>query len=61
MVAVSTKTKRRMTMANIGTFMKALDGNLTGTIKTLRLNTKAKFVPQLRCGRHGPKRQGDIS
>ena len=32
-------------MANIGTFVKALDGNLTGTIKTLRLNTKAKFVP----------------
>ena len=32
-------------MANIGNFAKAEGGSLTGTIKTLRLNTKAKFVP----------------
>ena len=32
-------------MANIGTFTKAEDGTLNGTIKTLQLNTKAKFVP----------------
>ena len=32
-------------MANIGTFMKAQDGTLNGTIKTLRLNTKAKLFP----------------
>ena len=32
-------------MANIGQFAKAEDGVFTGTIKTLALNTKAKFVP----------------
>jgi len=32
-------------MANIGTFAKAEDGTLNGFIKTLQLNTKAKFVP----------------
>jgi uncharacterized protein (DUF736 family) len=32
-------------MANIGTFTKAEDGTLNGFIKTLQLNTKAKFVP----------------
>ena len=35
-------------MANIGTFTKAEDGTLNGTIKTLQLNTKAKFVPARR-------------
>ena len=32
-------------MANIGHFAKAEDGIFTGTIKTLALNTKAKFLP----------------
>ncbi|WP_274630768.1 DUF736 domain-containing protein [Arvimicrobium flavum] len=32
-------------MANIGTFAKAEDGVFSGAIKTLALNTKAKFVP----------------
>ena len=32
-------------MANIGNFTKAEDGSLNGTIKTLQLNTKAKFSP----------------
>ena len=32
-------------MANIGTFTKAEDGTLSGFIKTLQLNTKAKFSP----------------
>ncbi len=41
-------------MANIGTFVKALDGNLTGTIKTLRLNTKAKLVPLEATDNGGP-------
>ena len=32
-------------MANIGTFTKVEDGTLSGFIKTLQLNTKARFVP----------------
>ena len=32
-------------MANIGAFTKAEDGTLNGAIKTLQLNTKAKFLP----------------
>ena len=32
-------------MAQIGTFTRAEDGSYTGTIKTLSLNIKARFVP----------------
>src|SRR6202035_4604454 len=45
---------RRMTMANIGTFTKAEDGSLSGTIKTLQLNTKARFVPLAATSNGGP-------
>jgi uncharacterized protein (DUF736 family) len=45
MVVASNEKPRRMTMANIGTFTKAEDGTLSGFIKTLQLNTKARFVP----------------
>ena len=41
-------------MANIGTFTKAEDGSLNGTIKTLRLNTKAKFSPLDATGNGSP-------
>ncbi len=41
-------------MANIGTFTKAEDGTLNGTIKTLQLNTKAKFVPLNATSNGGP-------
>ena len=41
-------------MANIGTFAKAEDGTLNGTIKTLQLNTKAKFVPLDATSNGGP-------
>ena len=32
-------------MAQIGTFTRAEDGSYTGTIKTLSLNIKARFIP----------------
>ena len=32
-------------MAQIGTFTRAEDGSFTGTIKTLSLNIKARFLP----------------
>jgi len=32
-------------MAQIGTFTRAEDGSYTGTIKTLSLNIKARFLP----------------
>ena len=32
-------------MAQIGTFTRAEDGSYTGTIKTLSLNFKARFLP----------------
>jgi uncharacterized protein (DUF736 family) len=41
-------------MANIGTFTKAEDGALNGTIKTLQLNTKAKFSPLDATSNGGP-------
>ena len=41
-------------MANIGTFTKAEDGTLNGTIKTLQLNTKAKFSPLDATSNGGP-------
>jgi uncharacterized protein (DUF736 family) len=41
-------------MANIGTFTKAEDGTLSGTIKTLQLNTKAKFSPLEATSNGGP-------
>jgi uncharacterized protein (DUF736 family) len=54
MVAASNENPRRMTMANIGTFTKAEDGTLSGTIKTLQLNTKAKFSPLDATSNGGP-------
>jgi uncharacterized protein (DUF736 family) len=41
-------------MANIGTFTKAEDGSLNGTIKTLQLNTKAKLSPLDATSNGGP-------
>ena len=41
-------------MANIGTFTKAEDGTLNGFIKTLQLNTKAKFSPLDATSNGGP-------
>ena len=41
-------------MANIGTFTKAEDGTLSGFIKTLQLNTKAKFSPLDASSNGGP-------
>jgi len=41
-------------MANIGTFTKAEDGTFNGGIKTLQLNTKAKFSPIDATGNGGP-------
>ena len=41
-------------MANIGTFTKAEDGTLNGIIKTLQLNTKAKFSPLEATSNGGP-------
>jgi len=41
-------------MANIGAFTKAEDGPLNGTIKTLQLNTKAKFLPLEHTSNGGP-------
>lgn len=32
-------------MATIGTFTKSANGDIAGTVKTLTLNVKAKFVP----------------
>ena len=32
-------------MAQIGTFTRAEDGSYSGTIKTLSLNIKARFLP----------------
>lgn len=32
-------------MATIGAFAKTANGDITGTVKTLTLNVKAKFVP----------------
>jgi uncharacterized protein (DUF736 family) len=54
MVAASNEKPRRMTMANIGTFTKAEDGTLSGFIKTLQLNTKAKFSPLEATSNGGP-------
>jgi uncharacterized protein (DUF736 family) len=41
-------------MANIGSFNKAEDGTFNGTIKTLQLNTKAKFSPLDATSNGGP-------
>ena len=41
-------------MANIGTFTKTEDGTFNGTIKTLALNTKAKFSPLEQTSNGGP-------
>jgi uncharacterized protein (DUF736 family) len=37
--------QQEITMAQIGTFTRAEDGSYTGTIKTLSLNIKARFLP----------------
>ena len=37
--------QQEVTMAQIGTFTRAEDGSYTGTIKTLSLNIKARFIP----------------
>src|SRR3977135_1424695 len=37
--------QQEITMAQIGTFTRAEDGSYTGTIKTLSLNIKARFIP----------------
>src|SRR6516225_4105230 len=39
------KQQQEITMAQIGTFTRAEDGSFTGTIKTLSLNIKARFLP----------------
>jgi uncharacterized protein (DUF736 family) len=39
------KQQQEITMAQIGTFTRAEDGSYTGTIKTLSLNIKARFLP----------------
>jgi uncharacterized protein (DUF736 family) len=39
------KQQQEITMAQIGTFTRAEDGSYTGTIKTLSLNIKARFIP----------------
>ena len=41
-------------MANIGTFTKAEDSSLNGFIKTLQLNTKARFSPLEATSNGGP-------
>lgn len=41
-------------MATIGTFTKTANGDFTGTIKTLTLNVKAKFVPTEGDSERGP-------
>jgi uncharacterized protein (DUF736 family) len=37
--------QQEITMAQIGTFTRAEDGSYSGTIKTLSLNIKARFLP----------------
>jgi len=41
-------------MATIGTFTKITNGDITGTVKTLALNVKAKFVPAEGESERGP-------
>ena len=41
-------------MATIGTFTKTANGEFTGTVKTLTLNVKAKFVPTDGDSERGP-------
>ncbi len=41
-------------MATIGTFTKTANGEFTGTVKTLTLNVKAKFVPTEGDSERGP-------
>ena len=41
-------------MATIGTFTKTANGDFTGTVKTLTLNVKAKFVPAEGESERGP-------
>jgi uncharacterized protein (DUF736 family) len=39
------KQQQEITMAQIGTFTRDADGSYTGTIKTVSLNIKARFLP----------------
>ncbi|KRA52035.1 MULTISPECIES: DUF736 domain-containing protein [Pseudomonadota] len=41
-------------MATIGTFTKTANGDITGTVKTLTLNVKAKFAPAAGESERGP-------
>lgn len=41
-------------MATIGTFTKTANGDITGTVKTLTLNVKAKFIPTEGDSERGP-------
>ena len=41
-------------MATIGTFTKSANGDIAGTVKTLTLNVKAKFVPAEGESERGP-------
>jgi len=45
MVAVLKHSIKEIIMAQIGTFTRNEDGVLTGTIRTLSINVKARFVP----------------
>jgi hypothetical protein len=44
-MVVGLEQRQETTMAQIGTFTRAEDGSYTGTIKTLSLNIKARFLP----------------
>jgi uncharacterized protein (DUF736 family) len=44
-MAAGLEQQQEITMAQIGTFTRAEDGSYTGTIKTLSLNIKARFLP----------------
>jgi uncharacterized protein (DUF736 family) len=46
--------QQEITMAQIGTFTRAEDGSFTGTIKTLSLNIKARFLPAEKTNEKAP-------
>jgi uncharacterized protein (DUF736 family) len=46
-------TKRRFIMANIGTFT-AQNDSFTGTVRTLTLNVKVKFIPNAKESENAP-------
>jgi uncharacterized protein (DUF736 family) len=45
MGAVPETAVKEITMAQIGTFTRGEDGTLSGTIRTLSLNVKARLIP----------------